>query len=130
MVGKIHPVSPSTEELPFFPVYELVFVLWERYRGGKQWGKVEIVDHCPVCKHITEWVVDLLWEKWNRKSFVPFGVFIHHLINTDIYDWHMKRVTPEKMKALPFFCYGVSADLSADSHVDAKFIYRIKGLNL
>ena len=41
-----------------------------------------------------------------------------------MYDFHMDKVTTEKMKILTLFCYGVSPSPFATSHVDENFIYR------
>ena len=125
MVGSIHPF-PHIVDLPRFPVYELVWIVWDRYRGGKRWGDPELVDHCPVCSHIKEWAIDLLWEKWRHDSFIPFGIFVNSLINTDKYDFHMGKVSSEKMKALTFFCYGVSPSPLDNQYIDENFIYRFK----
>ena len=130
MVGSIHPFSASHMDLPHLPLYELVWIVWDRYRGGRRWGDPELVDHCPVCAHISECAIDLLWQKWNHRSFIPFGIFVHNLINTDMYDFHMGKVSTEKMKTLVFFCYGISPSSNSNSYVDENFIYRIKNFNM
>ena len=83
-----------------YPIHELIWMVWERHRGGKRWGEAPLKDHCRVCEYITEWVVDLLWEKWEHRSFISFGVFVNKLINTDIYDDYMAKVSTQKMPAL------------------------------
>ena len=130
MVGSIHPFSPSHMDLPHLPLYELVWIVWDRYRGGKRWGDPELVDHCPVCFHISEWAIDLLWQKWNHGSFIPFGIFVHNLINIDMYNFHMGKVSTEKMKTLGFFCYSISPSSNSNSYVDENFTYRIKNFNM
>ena len=72
-------------------------------RGGEAWGKPPLKDHCCVCKYVTEWAMDLLWKKWEHDSFVPFGVFVNNLINTDMYDFHMGKVSTGQMPVLRFF---------------------------
>ena len=124
MVGSIHPFSSSHKDLPHLPVYELIWIVWDRYRGGKRWGDPELVDHCPVCKHITEWSIDLLRKKWKHGSFISFGIFVNNLINTDMYDFHMGKVSTEKIKALTFFCYGISPSPLDNSFIDENFNYK------
>ena len=130
MVGSIHPFGRFTDDLPHYPVHGLVWIVWDRYRGGKRWGDPPLVDHCCVCKYITEWVIDLLWEKWEHVCFLPFGIFVNNLINTDIYDYHLGKVSTEKMKELRFFCMGVSPDLREEIFIDNNFILRIRDFNI
>ena len=64
----------------------------------------------------------LLWQKWRHRDFVSFGVFINNLINTDIYDFHMGKVSNEKFKNVIFFYY--DKDQTLYKFLDEKFIYK------
>ena len=97
MVGKIHPVGTWTPDLPFAPLVELVWVAWDRYHN----------DHdCVVCKNIREWVLDLIWEKWDHKKFIIYNEFIYKLIYTNTYDKYMNQVATCDMPSVETFFYG------------------------
>ena len=115
MVGSIHPFGRYTSDIPHYPVHKLVWILWDRYRGRLD---SPLVNHCCVCKNVTELVIDHLWKKWEHRSFIPFVVFFNNLINTDIYAYHMGKVSTEKMRILRFFCLGVSADPRDKTFID------------
>ena len=116
--------------MPHYPVEDLVWIVWERYRGGKRWGDPPLKDHCCVCKYVTEWAVDLLWEKWEHGSFIPFGVFVNNLINTDMYDFHMGKVSTGQLPVLRFFCQGISPGPREETFIDNKLILRIRNFNI
>ena len=122
MVGKIHPFSINIRHLPENPLHQLIWIVWDHYRGGKRWGDPEIIDHYVVCRYVGKWAIDLLWEKWRYRDFVSFGVFINNLINTDIYDFHMSKVSNAKLKNVLFFCY--DKDQTLYKFLDEKFIYK------
>ena len=122
MVGKIHPFSINIRHLPEEPLQQLIWIVWDHYRGGKRWGDPEIIDHCVVCRYVGEWAIDLIWQKWRHRAFVSFGVFINNLTNTDIYDFHMSKVSNEKLKNVIFFCY--DRDQTLYKYLDEKFIYK------
>ena len=126
MVGSIHPFGRYTNDMPHYPVEELVWIVWDRYRGRKP----PLKDHCCVCKYVTEWAMDLLWEKWEHGSFIPFGVLVNNLINTDMYDFHMGKVSTGQMPVLKFFCRGVSPDPREEQYIDNKLILRIRNFNI
>ena len=130
MVGSIHPFGRFTNDMPYYPVEELVWIVWDRYRGGKRWGDPPLKDHCCVCKYVTEWAVDLLWEKWEHGSFVPFGVFVNNLINTDMCDFHMGKVSTAQMPVLKYFCLGISPNPMEETFIDDKLILRMKNFNI
>ena len=96
---KIRPVLIYQKKL--LPVSS--WIVWDHYCGGKRWGDPDLVDHCAVCRYVGEWAIDLMWQKWRHSPFVSFGVFINNLINTDIYDFHMGKITNEKLKNVIFF---------------------------
>ena len=121
MVGKMHPFSINIRHLLENPLHQLIWIVWDHYRGGKPCGDPEIIDHCVVCKYVGEWAIDLIWSKWRHKDFVSFGVFINNLINTDIYDFHMASVNNEKLKNVIFFCY--DKDQTLYKVLDKNFIY-------
>ena len=110
MVGSIHPFGQYVDNIPHYSVEDLVWIVWDRYRGGKWWGDSPLKDHCCVCNDITEWAVDQLWKKWEHGSFLPFAVFVNNLINSDIYDYYMGKVSTEKMSSLRLFCIGIVPD--------------------
>ena len=107
-----------------------MWIVWDRYRGGKRWGDPPLKDHCCVCKYVTEWAVDLLWEKWEHGSFVPFGVFVNNLINTDMCDFHMGKVSTAQMPVLKYFCLGISPNPMEETFIDDKLILRMKNFNI
>ena len=122
MVGKIHPFSTNIKHLPDEPLHQLIWIVWDHYRGGKRWDEPELVEHCVVCRYVGEWAIDLIWQKWKHSAYVSFGVFINNLINTDIYDFHMGKVTNDKLKKIIFFCY--DRDQTLYKYLDEKFIYK------
>ena len=130
MVGSIHPFGPYTKDMPHYPVHELVWIVWDRYRRGEKWGDPSLKDHCCVCKYVTEWAMDLLWKKWEHGSFIPFGVFVNNLINTDMYDFHMGKVSTGQMPALRYFCLGISPDPREEQFIDDKLILRVRNFNI
>ena len=108
MVGSIHPLGPYVDDIPHYPVGDLVWIVWDRYRGGKQSDGTALADHCCVCKYVTEWAIDQLWAKWEHDSFMPFGIFINNLINTSMYDYTLGRLNSGELFLLRYFCEGVT----------------------
>ena len=126
----MHPFSKTHLEMRYYEYYELIWIIWDHYRGEKRLDDDELVDNCVVCNHIAEWSIDLLWQKWNHGSFIPFAIFVNNLINTDMYDFHMAKASSKDLKELVLFCWGVSPDPRKASYIDENFIYRIKNFNI
>ena len=68
MVGKIHPFSLNINHLSEEPLHQLIWIVWDSYRGGKRWGDPEKIDYCVVCRYVGEWAIDLIWQKWKQLS--------------------------------------------------------------
>ena len=127
MVGSIHPFGANVDYIPDYPLGDLLWIVWDRYRGKPE---APLVDHCCVCKYVTEFALDALWSKWNHEKYLPFAVFVNNLINTDMYDFHMGKVSSRQMKTLIFFCLGISPDPREKTFIDDKFVLRIRGFNI
>ena len=67
----------GSNDFPHLSIEELIFIVWEAYRGEERWGKPQSVNHCFSCRKEIEWAVDLLWLRWNHDSYEPFGSFIN-----------------------------------------------------
>ena len=39
MVGSIHPFGQYINDMPYYSVEELVWIVWDRHRGGEAWGR-------------------------------------------------------------------------------------------
>ena len=127
MVGSIHPFNASVDHIPTYPLVDFVWIVWDKYRGNPE---APLAEHCCVCKYVTEYVIDALWSKWQHDKYISFGVFVNNLINTEMYDFHMGKVSSEKLHNLTFFCLGISPDPREDVFIDDKFIMRIRGFNI
>ena len=99
MVGKIHPFSVTSRDLPHFPHTELVWVAWDHYRGTRK-------HDCVFCRNVGEWCLDLIWSKWKHNRFIVYNEFIHLLIYTDTYDKFMNSVASCNMSQVELFFYG------------------------
>ena len=106
MVGSIHPMGftagISARDLKLYPLYDLVRIVWDKYRCQE--------DHlavCPVCRHVEEWCLDLIWSKWNHKSYIVYNEFVYRLIHTNSYDNYMNEVSSETMLSIDAFLGGI-----------------------
>ena len=101
MVGIIHPFSVSSRDLPHFSTHDLVWVIWNHYRGEKKH-----FNECVVCRNIGEWCIDLLWKKWKHDKYIVFNEFIYILIHTCTYDDWMSKTPSCDLEKMNIFFFG------------------------
>ena len=100
MVGKIHPFSLGTRDLPHLPLHDLVWIAWNHHRGES--------DHfaeCVVCSNVGEWCLDLIWSKWNHGKFIKNNEFIHLLLFTDTFDRWMNATASCDLLQMDLFLW-------------------------